>query len=77
MDSDGPGSPGGRAEIAGTVTELLPSALYRVRIAKGRVVTAHIADRVARNFVRIVVGDRVKLELSPVDLRRGRIIEKL
>ena len=77
MDPDGQGSAGGRAEVAGTVTELLPSALYRVRIADGRYVTAHIADRVARNFVRIVVGDRVKLEISPVDLGRGRIIEKV
>ena len=77
MDPDGPGGPGGRTEVAGTVTELLPSALYRVRIAEGRFVTAHIADRAARNFVRIIVGDRVRLELSPVDLRRGRIVEKL
>jgi translation initiation factor IF-1 len=40
-------------------------------------VTAHIADRVERNFVRILVGDRVRLELSPVDIGRGRIVEKL
>jgi translation initiation factor IF-1 len=77
MDPDGQGSPGGRAEVAGTVTELLPSALYRVRVGEGRFVTAHIADRVARNFVRIIVGDRVRLEVSPVDLGRGRIIAKL
>jgi translation initiation factor IF-1 len=40
-------------------------------------VVAHIADRIDRNFVRILVGDRVKVELSPVDIGRGRIVEKL
>jgi translation initiation factor IF-1 len=59
------------------VTEQLPSALYRVRLEQGSIVTAHIADRVERNFVRILVGDRVRLELSPVDTGRGRIVEKL
>jgi translation initiation factor IF-1 len=59
------------------VTETLPSALYRVRLDAGGMVTAHIADRMDRNFVRVLVGDRVKLELSPVDTGRGRIVEKL
>ena len=76
MDSDGAGSPGGRAQVEGVVTETLPSALYRVRLAEGSVVTAHIADRMDRNFVRILVGDRVRLELTR-DVTRGRIVEKL
>jgi translation initiation factor IF-1 len=59
------------------VTEQLPSALYRVRLERGSMVTAHIADRGERNFVRILVGDRVRLELSPVDIGRGRIVEKI
>jgi translation initiation factor IF-1 len=59
------------------VTEQLPSALYRVRLEQGSMVTAHIADRVERNFVRILIGDRVRLELSPVDIGRGRIVEKI
>jgi translation initiation factor IF-1 len=59
------------------VTEQLPSALYRVRLEQGSIVTAHIADRVERNFVRILVGDRVRLELSTVDIGRGRIVEKI
>ena len=59
------------------MTEQLPSALYRVRLEQGSMVTAHMADRVERNFVRILVGDRVRLELSPVDMGRGRIVEKL
>jgi len=59
------------------VTEQLPSALYRVRLEQGSMVTAHIADRVERIFVRILIGDRVRLELSPVDIGRGRIVEKI
>jgi translation initiation factor IF-1 len=63
--------------VSGTVDAQLPSALYRVRLDDGPLVTAHIADRADRNFVRVLVGDRVRLALSPVDLRRGRIVEKL
>ena len=63
--------------MTGTVAELLPSALYRVRLEAGGVVTAHIADRLERNFVRILVGDRVKVELSPTDIGRGRIVERV
>ena len=77
MDPDGQGSGGARAEVVGTVTEQLPSALYRVRLDDGLMVTAHIADRMDRNFVRVLVGDRVGLELSPVDRGRGRIVGKL
>ena len=77
MDSDGQGSAGGRAHVDGTVTEILPSALYRVRLDEGPFVTVHIADRTDRNFVRILVGDRVRVELSPVDTGRGRIVGKL
>jgi translation initiation factor IF-1 len=77
MDSDRQGSPGGRQEIAGIVVEQLPSALFRVRLDGGTLVTAHIADRMERNFVRVLVGDRVRLELSPADRGRGRIVERL
>ena len=63
--------------MSGVVGERLPSGLYRVRLDEGAVVTAHIADRMERNFVRILVGDRVRLELSPLDVTRGRIVEKL
>ena len=68
-------SPDGR--ITGVVAESLPSALYRVKLDEGGIVTAHIADRMDRNFVRILVGDRVRLELSPLDVTRGRIVEKV
>jgi translation initiation factor IF-1 len=59
------------------VTETLPSAIYRVRLDGGSQVLAHIADRIDRNFVRVLVGDRVRVELSRVDVTRGRITEKV
>jgi translation initiation factor IF-1 len=59
------------------VTETLPSAMYRVRLDEGSQVLTHIAGRVDRNFVRILVGDRVRVTLSRVDLGRGRIVGKL
>jgi translation initiation factor IF-1 len=65
------------AVVTGVVAETLPSALYRVRLDDGPYVTAHIADRIDRNFVRILVGDRVRLEMSPVDVTRARIVGKL
>jgi len=63
--------------VVGVVMETLPSALYKVRLDEGQLVTAHIADRIDRNFVRLLVGDRVRLELSPSDVGRGRIVERL
>ena len=77
MDPDGERSAGRGTEIAGTVQSQLPSGLYRVRLDGGQLVTAHIADRIERNFIRVLVGDRVRLELSPVDRARGRIVERL
>ena len=76
MDSYGERSSGSSEDVVGTVTEQLPSALYRVRLDRGPIVTAHIADRMDRNFVRVLVGDRVRIELSK-DVTRGRIVEKL
>ena len=64
------------ASVTGVVAETLPSALYRVRLDAGPYVTAHIADRMDRNFVRILVGDRVSVELSR-NVTRGRIVGKL
>ena len=65
-------------DLVGVVTETLPSSMYRIRLDDdGRQVVAHIADRIDRNFVRVLVGDRVRVELSPVDLGRGRIVGKL
>jgi translation initiation factor IF-1 len=80
VDPDGPGSTGHRAPVgplAGVVIDLLPSAMYRVRLDEGSQILAHIADRIDRNFVRVLVGDRVNVELSPVDSGRGRIVGKI
>jgi translation initiation factor IF-1 len=77
VDPDGERSAGRGAQIAGVVSEQLPSGLYRVRLDQGSNVTAHIAGRLDRNFIRLLVGDRVRVELSPVDIGRGRIVEKL
>jgi len=64
-------------DVVGVVVEQQPSSLYLVRLEDGGFVLAHIADRMDRNFVRILVGDRVRLELSPVDAGRGRIVGKI
>ena len=64
-------------ERPGVVSEQLPSALYRVTLDSGHQVVAHIAGTRRGNFVRILVGDRVLVALSPKDLTRGRIVERL
>lgn len=60
--------------VIGTVAEQLPSGLYRVVIDRGRQVTAHTPSGPERTYIRVLVGDRVKLELSRRDLTRGRIV---
>ena len=77
MDFDGERSPGEHAALVGVVLDVLPSGLYRVRLGGGPEIVAHIADRIERNFIRVLVGDRVRVELSRADNRRGRIVEKL
>jgi translation initiation factor IF-1 len=65
-------------EAEGTVVELLPSDLVKVTLAGGtHQVIAHHADPVRRNYMRLVVGDRVKVALMPRDPGRGRVLEKL
>ena len=63
--------------VEGTVTEQVPHGLDRVVIEHQRQVTAHTPSGPGKNFVRVLVGDRVRLELSPRDLTRGRIVEKV
>ncbi len=59
----------------GTVTEVLPGTMFRVAVGNGqRNVLAHISGKMRKNFIRIVPGDKVSLELSPYDLGKGRII---
>ena len=59
------------------MVEALPSALYRVEIDGRHRITAHLASGEGRNFIRVLVGDRVMVELTPRDLTRGRITKKL
>ena len=61
-------------EVEGTVIETLPNATFRVELENGHKVLAHISGKMRMNFIRILPGDKVKVELSPYDLSRGRII---
>jgi len=61
-------------EVEGKVIEALPNAMFRVELDNGHKVLAHISGKIRMHFIRILPGDRVKLELSPYDLTRGRII---
>jgi len=63
--------------VEGIVREGLPYAQYRVEIDGPRQVTAHVPSGPGKNYIRVLVGDRVRLELSPRDMTRGRIVEKL
>lgn len=60
-------------EVEGTVIEPLPNAMFRVELKNGHKVLAHISGKMRMNYIRILPGDRVKLEMSPYDLTRGRI----
>ncbi|MDI9441306.1 MAG: translation initiation factor IF-1 [Firmicutes bacterium] len=60
-------------EVEGTVIEPLPNAMFRVELENGHKVLAHISGKMRMNFIRILPGDRVIVELSPYDLTRGRI----
>lgn len=60
-------------EVEGVVTEPLPNAMFRVELANGHKVLAHVSGKIRLNFIRILPGDRVLVELSPYDLTRGRI----
>lgn len=60
-------------EMEGSVVEALANTQFRVKLDSGHMVMAHVSGRMRKNFIRIVPGDRVKVELSPYDLNRGRI----
>jgi translation initiation factor IF-1 len=61
-------------EMEGTVTETLPNTMFRVELDNKHVVTAHISGRMRKNYIRILTGDRVTVQLTPYDLTKGRII---
>jgi len=60
-------------ELEGTVIEALPNALFRVKLETGSLVLAHVSGKIRKHFIRILPGDKVRVELSPYDLSRGRI----
>ncbi|MEE8317491.1 MAG: translation initiation factor IF-1 [Candidatus Omnitrophota bacterium] len=60
-------------EVEGTVLESLPNAMFRVELENGHKVLAHVSGKMRMNFIKILPGDKVKMELSPYDLTRGRI----
>ena len=61
-------------EVEGTIVELLPNAMFRVELENGHRVLAHVSGKMRMYFIRILPGDKVKLELSPYDLTKGRIV---
>lgn len=61
-------------EMEGTVVDTLPNTMFRVELENGHVVTAHISGKMRKNYIRILTGDKVKVELTPYDLSKGRIV---
>jgi translation initiation factor IF-1 len=60
-------------QMTGTVIETLPNTMFRVELENGHVVTAHISGKMRKNYIKILTGDNVKVELTPYDLSKGRI----
>ena len=61
-------------EMEGVVVETLPNTTFRVKLENEHVITAHISGRMRKNYIRILTGDKVKVEMTPYDLSKGRII---
>ncbi len=66
-----------KIEVEGKVTVCLPNTVFRVELANGHIVLAHISGKMRKHYIKILPGDRVLVELSPYDLNRGRIIYRL
>jgi len=77
FENDPRESDGRATAVEGVVREALPYAQYRVEIEGQRQVVAHAPGGTGRNFIRVLIGDRVRLELSPRDVTRGRIVQKI
>jgi translation initiation factor IF-1 len=67
----------GVIEFEGTIKESLPNAMFRVELDNGHRVLAHISGKIRKNFIKILPGDRVRVELTPYDLTRGRITYRI
>ncbi|GLQ90945.1 translation initiation factor IF-1 [Dyella flagellata] len=64
-------------EMDGTVIETLPNTMFRVKLENGHVVIAHISGRMRKHYIRILTGDKVKVEMTPYDLTKGRITYRM
>lgn len=64
-------------EIEGTIIESMPNAMFKVELENGHEILAHISGKIRKNFIRILPGDRVKVEMTPYDLSKGRITFRL
>lgn len=64
-------------ELVGEITEALPNAMFRVKLETGQLILAHVSGKIRRHWIRILPGDKVKVELSPYDLTRGRITYRM
>lgn len=61
-------------EMEGTIVDTLPNTMFRVELENGHIVIAHISGKMRKNYIRILTGDKVKVELTPYDLSKGRIV---
>ena len=64
-------------ELEGTIIESMPNAMFRVKLENDHEILAHISGKIRKNFIRILPGDRVKVEMTPYDLSKGRITFRL
>jgi translation initiation factor IF-1 len=63
----------GQIEMEGEIIDTLPNTMFRVKLENGHIVTAHISGKMRKNYIRILTGDKVTVELTPYDLTKGRI----
>lgn len=64
-------------KLEGEIVELLPSTMFRVKLENGHIILAHISGKMRINFIKLMPGDKVEIEMSPYDLTKGRIIKRL
>ncbi len=64
-------------ELEGTILETLPNTMFRVKLENNHVIIAHISGRMRKNYIRILTGDKVKIEMTPYDLSKGRITYRM
>lgn len=63
-------------KLEGEVVELLPSTIFKVKLENGHIVSAHISGKMRINFIKLMPGDKVEIEISPYDLTKGRIVKR-